>query len=86
MDTLEGMRTFAAVVKEGSFSRAAERLDRSPQLVSKYVAQLEARLRRLERQAAKAGQAGLDRETRSLRRRVRGGAAASGVGAGSAGG
>jgi len=44
MDTLDGMRTFAAVVTEGSFSRAAERLDRSPQLVSKYVAQLEARL------------------------------------------
>ena len=44
MDTLEGMRTFVAVVNEGSFSRAAERLDRSPQLVSKYVAQLEERL------------------------------------------
>ena len=44
MDTLEGMRTFAAVVAEGSFSKAAKRLDRSPQLVSKYVAQLENRL------------------------------------------
>ena len=44
MDTLDGMRTFVAVVSEGSFSRAAHRLDMSPQLVSKYVAQLESRL------------------------------------------
>jgi DNA-binding transcriptional LysR family regulator len=44
MDTIDGMRTFIAVVREGSFSRAAERLDMSPQLVSKYVSQLEARL------------------------------------------
>jgi DNA-binding transcriptional LysR family regulator len=68
MDTLEGMRTFAAVVNEGSFSKAAERLERSPQLVSKYVAQLEARLgvRLLNRSTRKlsiteAGQAYLDR-------------------------
>lgn len=44
MDTIDGMRTFAAVVAEGSFSRAAGRLDMSPQLASKYVGQLEARL------------------------------------------
>jgi DNA-binding transcriptional LysR family regulator len=44
MDTIDGMRTFAAVVDEGSFSRAAERLDMSPQLASKYVGRLEARL------------------------------------------
>ncbi|MDJ0708996.1 MAG: LysR family transcriptional regulator [Woeseiaceae bacterium] len=44
MDTINGMRTFVAVVSEGSFSRAAERLSMSPQLVSKYVAQLESRL------------------------------------------
>jgi DNA-binding transcriptional LysR family regulator len=44
MDTLDGMRTFVAVVLEGSFSRAAERLNMSPQLVSKYVAQLETRV------------------------------------------
>lgn len=44
MDTIDGMRTFAAVVAEGAFSRAAERLDMSPQLASKYVGQLEARL------------------------------------------
>ena len=68
MDTLEGMRTFAAVVTEGSFSKAAERLDRSPQLVSKYVAQLEARLgvRLLNRSTRRlsiteAGQAYFDR-------------------------
>lgn len=68
MDTLEGMRTFAAVVTEGSFSKAAEHLDRSPQLVSKYVAQLEARLgvRLLNRSTRKlslteAGQAYFDR-------------------------
>jgi DNA-binding transcriptional LysR family regulator len=68
MDTLEGMRTFATVVAEGSFSGAAERLDRSPQLVSKYVAQLEARLgvRLLNRSTRRlsiteAGQAYFDR-------------------------
>ena len=44
MDTIDGMRTFVAVVSEGAFSRAADRLGMSPQLVSKYVAQLEARL------------------------------------------
>jgi len=44
MDTIDGMRTFAAVASEGSFTRAAERLDMSPQLASKYVGQLEARL------------------------------------------
>lgn len=44
MDTIDGMRTFAAVATEGSFSRAAERLGISPQLASKYVGQLEARL------------------------------------------
>lgn len=38
------MRTFALVAAEGSFSRAAERLDMSPQLASKYVGRLEARL------------------------------------------
>jgi DNA-binding transcriptional LysR family regulator len=44
MDTLEGMRTFIAVVQDGSFSAAARRLGQSPQLVSKYVGQLEDRL------------------------------------------
>lgn len=44
MDTIDGMRTFAAVLTEGSFSRAAERLDMSPQLASKCLGQLEGRL------------------------------------------
>lgn len=44
MDTIDGMRTFVAVVQEGSFSAAARRLQMSPQLVSKYVGQLEDRL------------------------------------------
>ena len=38
------MRTFVGVVSAGSFSGAAERLGMSPQLVSKYVGQLETRL------------------------------------------
>lgn len=41
MDKIETMKTFLAVVKEGSFSKAAEKLDMSPQLVSKYVSALE---------------------------------------------
>lgn len=44
MDTIEGMRTFVAVVDQGSFSGAAERLAISSALASKYVGQLEKRL------------------------------------------
>jgi len=44
MDTIVGMRTFEAVVVAGSFTQAAGRLDVSPQLVSKYVNQIESRL------------------------------------------
>lgn len=44
MDKFELMTTFAAVVNEGSFTRAAEVLNVSPQLVSKYVSHLESRL------------------------------------------
>ena len=44
MDRIEAMRTFVTVVNEGSFTRAADRLDTSPQLVSKYVSQLETHL------------------------------------------
>ncbi len=44
MDTIDGMRTFAAVVDAGGFSAAAERLGLSRALASKYVAQLEQRL------------------------------------------
>jgi DNA-binding transcriptional LysR family regulator len=44
MDTLDGMRTLIAVVREESFSGAARHLGMSPQLVSKYVARLEEQL------------------------------------------
>ncbi len=44
MDRIDTMRAFVTVVNEGTFTRAAERLDTSPQLVSKYVAQLETHL------------------------------------------
>ena len=44
MDKINAMQAFAAVVQEGSFSKAAERLKLSPQLVSKYVSQLELHL------------------------------------------
>ena len=44
MDRIDAMRAFVSVVKEGSFSRAAEFLQLSPQLVSKYVSQLEEKL------------------------------------------
>ncbi|KAA1172856.1 LysR family transcriptional regulator [Marinobacter salinexigens] len=44
MDRIDAMRAFIAVVNEGSFTRAADRLDLSPQLVSKYVSQLEQHL------------------------------------------
>ena len=44
MDTLDGMRTFVASVEAGSFTAAADRVGHSNKLVSKYVAELEARL------------------------------------------
>lgn len=44
MDRIDAIRAFTAVVRESSFTRAAARLDLSPQLVSKYVAQLEEQL------------------------------------------
>lgn len=44
MDRIEAIRAFISVVNEGSFARAAERLQTSPQLVSKYVGQLEQHL------------------------------------------
>jgi len=44
MDTIDGMRVFAAVMETGSFSAAARRLGMSKALTSKYVAQLEERL------------------------------------------
>ena len=45
MDKLTTMKTFLAVVQEGSFSKAADKLDISPQLVSKYISALEDNLR-----------------------------------------
>lgn len=45
MDTIDGMRTFAAAVETGSFTAAADRLGISKKLVSKYVGQLEDRLK-----------------------------------------
>ena len=44
MDTIEGMRSFAAVAAEGSFTAGGRRLGLSTKLVSKYVRQLEERL------------------------------------------
>lgn len=44
MDRFVAMRTFCAVAKSGSFSAAADQLTLSPQLVSKYVSQLEQHL------------------------------------------
>ncbi|CUS48052.1 MAG: LysR family transcriptional regulator [Idiomarinaceae bacterium HL-53] len=44
MDRIGAMKAFSTVVAEGSFTQAADRLNTSPQLVSKYVAQLEAHL------------------------------------------
>ncbi len=56
MDRIETMRALVAVVREGSFTKAAERLQMSPQLVSKYVGKLEEQL----------GARLLQRTTRSL--------------------
>lgn len=56
MDLIDGMRAFSQVVAAGSFTAAAERLNISKKLVSKYVAELEARL----------GTRLLNRTTRSL--------------------
>lgn len=44
MDTIEGMRTFAAVAAKQSFTAGAKRLGISTKLASKYVRQLEERL------------------------------------------
>lgn len=44
MDTLDGIRTFAAVAAHNSFTQGAKRLGISTKLASKYVRQLEERL------------------------------------------
>lgn len=44
MDRIALLKTFVVVANEGSFTRAADRLNTSNQLISKYVAQLEKHL------------------------------------------
>jgi DNA-binding transcriptional LysR family regulator len=44
MDLVTGMRVFHAVVDSGSFTAASERLEMSPAMVTRYVAQLESHL------------------------------------------
>lgn len=44
MDRIDAMHAFVTVVNEGRFTRAADRLELSPQLVSKYVSRLEQHL------------------------------------------
>ena len=44
MDTVDGMRAFAAVATQGSFTAGARRIGISTKLASKYVRQLEERL------------------------------------------
>ena len=44
MDRIDAMGAFVTIVNEGIFTCAAERLEMSPQLVSKYVSQLETHL------------------------------------------
>ena len=44
MDTLTSMKIFAAVVESGSFSAAADRLDISRAMASKYISHLEEHL------------------------------------------
>jgi DNA-binding transcriptional LysR family regulator len=44
IDIVVGMRVFAAVVESGSFAAAADKLDMSRGMVTRYVAQLEAHL------------------------------------------
>lgn len=44
MDRLDTMRAFVTVAAEGSFTKAADKLDMSNQLVSKYVSDLEEHL------------------------------------------
>lgn len=44
MDRLDTLQAFITVAREGSFTKAADKLNLSSQLVSKYVAQLESEL------------------------------------------
>ncbi|WP_425601873.1 helix-turn-helix domain-containing protein [Shewanella insulae] len=45
MDRIDTMKALTAVVQEGSFTKAADKLGLSSQLVSKYVSQLEEHLK-----------------------------------------
>ncbi|NRA66168.1 MAG: LysR family transcriptional regulator [Pseudobacteriovorax sp.] len=56
MDTIEMMRTFVVVAREGSFTKAAKQLGMAVQTSSKYIASLEERL----------GVSLLDRSTRNV--------------------
>lgn len=56
MDRLQSMRVFAKVVELGSFARAAQQLEMSNAVVTRYVADLESHL----------GTRLLNRTTRSL--------------------
>lgn len=44
IDVLTGMRVFTTVVDAGSFAKAADKLDLSRGMTSRYVAQIEAHL------------------------------------------
>lgn len=73
MDTIESIRSYAAVAQAGSFTAAADSLGLSRALTSKYVAQLEKRLgvRLLNRttrsvEMTSAGRAYLERALRLL--------------------
>jgi DNA-binding transcriptional LysR family regulator len=70
MDVVTGMRVFAAVVDAGSFAGAAEKLQLSRGMATRYVAQLEAHLglRLLNRTTRKLSltEAGADYQQRAL--------------------
>lgn len=70
MDIMTGMRVFTTVVDEGSFAAAADKLDLSRGMATRYVAQLEAHLglRLLNRTTRKLSltEAGADYHPRAL--------------------
>jgi DNA-binding transcriptional LysR family regulator len=44
LDRLNGMAVFVQAVRSGSFTAAAKKLDMSPQMVAKHIAELERRV------------------------------------------
>jgi DNA-binding transcriptional LysR family regulator len=70
MDIVAGMRVFAAVVETGSFAGAAEKLDLSRGMATRYIAQLEShlKLRLLNRTTRRLSltEAGADYHQRAL--------------------